>query len=442
MTPTRSLHRISPGIRRATLIVGAAIGLASTPGRSEGQWPQFGGARQDFKVECKGLAEEWPDDGPKKLWNRELGDGYSGIIVDGNVLYTMYRTKEDKEAVIALDASTGKTIWEYAYDCPVREGHVKEFGTGPRATPTLDGDRLYTAGVSGHLHCLDKKSGKALWSHDLWKEYEGTFLNHGFSTSPFIYKETVVMLVGGKGHAIVAFDKKDGKELWKKHDFGNSYATPKLINVDGEDQLACPMAAEVVGICAATGELRWSVEQKNQWGQNICQPTYDGKDHMLFISSVEPACSKGIRLTRSGEDTTAEEVWTNRKVRVHHSNAIRVDDCVFTSTGGDGPGLYFAVDAKTGDMKWRKRGFAKATSLYADGKFLVLDEDGKLGLVRATPEKFEILAQAKVLESQAWTVPTLVGTKGYLRDRKNIMSIELGRDAYASAANGGKGKRG
>lgn len=426
-------HRAGVVVLSAGLLFGSAVTASA-------QWPQFGGADQDFKVKCRSLADEWPDEGPKKVWSRELGDGYSGIAVDSGVLYTMHRTTDDKEAVIAIDAATGETKWEHKYDCPVKDGHVREFGVGPRATPTIDGDHIYTAGVSGKVHCLEKKSGKVVWSHDLWSDYEGTFLNHGYSTSPYIFKQSVIMLVGGKGHSVVAFDKRSGKELWKKHDYGNSYSTPKLIDVDGEAQLVCPMAAEVIGIDPNNGELKWSVEQKNQWGQNICQPTY-GKDHMLFISSVEPACSKGIRLNRKGSNTEAEEVWSNRKVRVHHSNAIRIDDCVYTSTGGDGPGLFFAVDARTGDMKWRKRGFAKATCIHADGKFILLDEDGKLGLVKATPEKFEILSQAQVLERVAWTVPTLVDTKLFLRDQKKIMALELARDAYVADA-GAKKARG
>lgn len=421
-------------VRRARLtlpIFVVGVFFQSLAPEARAQWPQWGGAHQDFKAECKGLADKWPDEGPRKVWSRDLGDGYSGIIADAGILYTMYRNGDDQEVVIALDAETGKTKWEHQYDAPPKPGHVTEFGTGPRATPTLDGERLYTIGVAGHMHCLDRKNGKVHWSHQLWDEYKGTFLMHGYSSSPYIYKNLVITLVGGEGHAVVAFDKLTGKEVWKMHDFGNSYATPKLIRVDGEDQLACFMGSEIIGIEPMTGDLKWRFEHKNQWSQNICPPIYDN-DHMLFISSPEPACSKGLRLTRKGDKTQVEEVWMNRKVRVHHSNAVRVGDSVYCSSG-DGPGLFFAVDAKSGDLKWRKRGFAKSTVLYADGKFILLDEDGKLGLVRATPEDFDILAQAQVLERVSWTVPTLIGTRLYLRDKKHMIALELGRDAYTAA---------
>ena len=193
------------------------------------------------------------------------------------------------------------------------------------------------------------------------------------------------------------------------------------------------MASEVIAINPKNGKLLWSFEHKNRWGQNICQPII-GDDHMVFITSVDTAGSKGLKLSKKDGKFEVEEVWANRKVAVHHSNAIRVGDYIYTSTGGQGPGLFFAVNAKTGDMAYRKRGFSKSTLLMAGDKFILLDEDGKLGLVEATPEKFDILAQAKVLDRVSWTVPTLVGAKLYLRDKKKLVALELGSKAYATAA--------
>ena len=139
---------------------------------------QFGGPKQDFKVKAKGLADEWPKDGPRKIWSRDIGVGYSGILHKSGRLYTMDR-QGDQEVVMALDAKTGSTIWEHKYDSPVNAKHEKRFNSGPRSTPLLVGKRLYTIGCSGKMHCLSAKSGKVRWSHDLWEEFEGsTFLNH------------------------------------------------------------------------------------------------------------------------------------------------------------------------------------------------------------------------------------------------------------------------
>ena len=218
-------------------------------------WTRWGGPSQDFRAPAEGIATSWPADGPEQLWTRELGDGYSTVLVDGGVLYTMYRT-EDQEAVIALDAKTGKTVWERRYDHDPDENHVSQFGTGPRATPLISGDLIYTIGVAGRMHCLDKTSGEIRWSHDLWgDEFGGNVLPHGYASSPIEYGDTVVALVGGEGKGIVAFDKKDGSIAWKSLDFGNSYSTPQVMTVDGEEQLVTFMAKHLIGVHPGNGEL-------------------------------------------------------------------------------------------------------------------------------------------------------------------------------------------
>ena len=124
----------------------------------DGEWTRFGGVRQDFIAEAEGLASEWPEGGPPQLWSRELGDGYSSILVDESRLYTMYRTG-GREAVICMQARNGRTIWEHRYDETPYDGHISRFGEGPRATPLISGDRIYAIGVAGMMHCLDKYTG-------------------------------------------------------------------------------------------------------------------------------------------------------------------------------------------------------------------------------------------------------------------------------------------
>jgi outer membrane protein assembly factor BamB len=423
--------KIRTSIVNQTILSVAIIASAAPAARA--QWAQWGGPHQDFKADCKGLAAEWPDDGPKKIWTQKLGQGYSAIVTDGDRLYTMYRADE-KEIVVALDAKSGERAWEYKYDAPVHEGHVVVFGTGPRATPLVYDNRVYAIGVAGKMNCLDCKTGKLIWSQDLWgDDFGGTFLNHGYASSPIGYKNLIIAMVGGKGHSIVAFDKKSGKIAWKKHDFENSYSTPKLVKVDGEDQLLCFMATEIAAIDPQTGDLQWSLPHENQWKQNITLPIWDEKDHLLFITSMGPG-SKGLKLTHNGKKTEVTEAWANKKVGVHHTNAIQVGDCVYTSTGGagGGPSLFYAVDIKTGKTKWKERGFSKANCLYADGKLIVLDEDGNLGLVEPSAEKFKIIAQTPLLSKVSWTVPTLVGTTLYIRDQNEVVALDLGKDGSAS----------
>ncbi|HPF39942.1 MAG TPA: PQQ-like beta-propeller repeat protein [Phycisphaerae bacterium] len=388
---------------------------------------QFGGPKQDFKVRARGLADSWPESGPKSLWERDLGVGYSGVIASQGALYTMYR-EGGNEVVICIDAKDGRTRWEFKYDAPIAEKHEHTFNDGPRATPLLYDGKLYTIGCNGKMYCLDPSSGDVRWFHDLWRDFDGSFLNHGYSSSPFGYKDTVIAMVGGEGHALVAFDMETGKVKWKRLDYTNSYSTPKLINVDGQDQLLCYMAKELVGVDPNDGTELWKYEIGNQWRQNITLPLW-GPDHILFISTNE-AGSRGLKLTQSGGKTKVEELWSNGKVKVHHSNAVRIGDHVYTSTGGLGsPGVFWAIDVKTGEVAWKERGFDKATCIYADGRFIVLDESGNLGLVTATPEMFRVHNKVAVLEpvgnSRTWTGPTLDGTTLYLRDTKKIKALDL-----------------
>src|SRR5579872_3353203 len=178
------------------------------------EWPQFGGPKGNFKSDATGLANSWPSTGPKVLWKRALGDGYSEISVDGNTIYTMYRALND-EVVLAAEADTGKTIWEYRYDARFRPGMGMENGSGPHATPLVTENGVYAIGILGNLICLDKKTGKKVWSHNLYSEFNGTLQDRGFAPSPVAYRGLVIMKVGGEGHSFVAFDQKTGAVAWR-----------------------------------------------------------------------------------------------------------------------------------------------------------------------------------------------------------------------------------
>ena len=241
----------STGIRRTRplLLITALAVTASSAARA--QWPQFGGPNRNFMVDVKGLADTWPEDGPKKIWHRELGDGYAEIAVDGGVLYTMYRTGEDEFAV-ALDAETGKTIWEHKTPSPFTE-LMAQFGPGPHTTPAVVGDKVYMIGTNAMLTCHDKKTGKVIWQHDLVKEFGAPIPGRGYGNSPIAYKNTLIVAVDrerkeeGKegekkedakpapeGQSLVAFSLADGKVVWKSADHEVSYASPILVNFQGE----------------------------------------------------------------------------------------------------------------------------------------------------------------------------------------------------------------
>src|SRR5579871_65710 len=388
------------------------------------EWPQFGGPHGNFTSSATGLASSWPATGPKVLWSRRLGDGYSAISIDGKTLFTMYRDLND-EIVLAADAVTGKTIWEYRYPARFRPGMGMENGSGPHATPLVTESGVYAIGIIGNLVCLSKKDGKLLWSHNLYSEFNGTPQDRGYAPSPVAYKGLVIMKVGGEGHSFVAFDQKTGAVVWRTvQKYENSPGTPVLINVDGQDQLVAMMSNEVVGIDPSNARVLWTFPHSTSWGLNISMPVW-GDDHLLFISSAYNGGSAVIRLTRQGDRTTPAEVWSSNRIRVHFSTIVRVGDYIYGSSGDFGPAPLTAVDVKTGKIAWQDRTFPKASFVYADGKFVVVDEDGNLALADFTPQGLKVLSRAALLHSNAWTAPTIVGTTLYVRDRKSMMAIDL-----------------
>lgn len=413
-------HRWAKG---SAILFLALFLLTTTAHAQSSDWAQWGGPQRNFKSEAKGLAATWPETGPRRLWQRELGDGYSAIAAEGGMLFTMYR-KGDNEVVIALDAATGKTVWEFSYAAPFSQDYDTSHGPGPHATPLVAGNLVFTSGATGKLHGLDKKTGKSLWSHDLMKEFHGTLRPNGYSCSPIAYKNQIVMMVGGQSSSLVAFNQKDGSVIWKKHDFKNSTSSPIIINVDGQDQLVAFMWGEVVGVDPVNGNLLWSHPHPVEYGLNTSTPVW-GADNLLFISSGYDGGSRVIKLTRAGEKTTVAELWAHRLMRVHFTNAIRVGDVVYGSSGDFGPAPFTALDIKTGKVLWRHRSFPRASFLMADNRFIILDEDGQLLLATATPEGLTVTSKAELLSNHSWTVPSLAGTRLYLRDRKNIMAVDL-----------------
>jgi outer membrane protein assembly factor BamB len=386
-------------------------------------WAQWGGPHRNFISETKGLAPSWPATGPRRLWDRKLGEGYSAIAVAGGMLFTMYR-KGDNEVAVALDAATGKTLWEYGYAAPFSPEYDMSNGPGPHATPLVSGNTVFTSGSTGKLHALDKKSGKVLWSHDLISEFHGTLRVNGYSCSPIAYKDTIVMMVGGPSSSLVAFNRKDGSIVWKKHDFKNSTSSPIIINVDGQDQLVAFMYGEIVGVDPNNGNLLWSHPHTTEFGLNTSTPVW-GPDNLLFMSSGYGGGSRVLKLSRAGDKTTVEEVWANGLMRIHFTNAIRIGDLIYGSSGVFGPAPFTAVNVKTGNVVWRHRSFPRASFLFADGRFIILDEDGHLLLATATAEGLTVTSKAELLKNKSWTVPSLSGTRLYVRDRENIIALDL-----------------
>jgi outer membrane protein assembly factor BamB len=409
--------------RREFLWLPLAASAATAPSGED--WPVWGGKNRDFIVNTSGLADSWPASGPKRIWARALGDGYSGIACENGVLYTAYRNP-GRETIVALSAATGQTIWEYSYSTVFTNSFAEKVGPGPYAMPQVMGDRLLTASSVGVIHSIDKRTGKPVWSHDLYREFHGSHLEFGYACHALPYKDTLIYMAGGQGDAALAFRQSDGGLVWKSLQFTNSYSSPLLIHVDGEEQVAAVGARTVFGFRPATGELLWSHPHETQYGLAVSTPAW-GPGNLLFVASAYGVGARVIELHQTRGKTTVKELWYDPHLELHIGTVIQRDGWVYISSGYNGPVLMSAVEMKTGKIGWRQRGFAKAQLLWADGKLILADEDGTLALCRATPEKFEVVSKFQVLENIAWTPPTLVGTRLYLRDRKTIVALDLGK---------------
>jgi len=424
--------------RRLILAIVIAAAMLDTPrvvrGASTTDWLQWGGPNRNFMVETAGLASSWPAGGPTRLWTRPLGEGHSAIVAGGGRIYTMYRPlgvlslvrRSQEEVVAALDAATGKTLWEFRYPAPL-DGLDFSQGAGPHATPLIAGNRLYATSTRRELFALDIATGQRVWSHDFMKEYGAPPLDRGYTCSPLLFNGTVIVTVGGPGQAVGAFNQQTGALVWRAGDFSVSPASPMLIDVDGQAQLVLFAGERVAGLDPASGRTLWSHPHRTDYGLNISTPVWSPADHLLFVSSAYGSGSRAIELRQTAGTTVVAEKWFNNRMRVHIGTVVHVGDLVLGASGDFGPSFLTAVNLKTGTIAWQDRSFSRAQLVYADGKLIILDEDGTLGLASVTPQGLKVLSRAEVLANVAWTPPTLAGTTLYVRDRKTIAAFALGQ---------------
>ncbi len=403
----------------AVLVWSMVLVTTSTGGAQESaQWPNWGGPRGDFRVDDAQVAERW-DAAPVTLWERYLGPGYSAIVSDGKALYTMYGG-DSSETVIAVDATDGSTLWAESYESD-HAGMNYEYGPGPHASPLIHGGRLVTVGSIGGLRAWDRVDGALLWTHDLRQDFGATIPNRGYASSPLAWKDTVLVMVGGEGKTVVAFDVATGEERWRGGDFVNGYSSPRIIERAGRSEFVVMTPADIVGMSPDNGDVLWTFPHPTNYGLNISMPSWDGTS--LFISS---AYGHGSRTVRFGRDNEPEEAWFNAAVRLHFGSAALIDGTVYLSSGDFGPSVLTAVSLADGEILWRDRTFAKAQLLTLDDRAIVLDEDGTLGLVRFSPQGLEVLGEHQVFDARSWTVPTLLGSSLYLRNERRMVAVDVG----------------
>jgi outer membrane protein assembly factor BamB len=383
-------------------------------------WPQFlGPARNGVSAET-GLLKTWPKDGPPVVWEREVGPGYSGVVISGGKLI-LFHQQEEEEVVEALEAATGKPVWKFNYDTHFHDTFGK--GDGPRSTPLVADDRVVTLGAEGRLHCLELKTGKKLWEHALADEYHPPQAFFGVGTSPLLEGDRVLVNVGGKGAGIVAFNLADGKEVWKATDQGASYSSPVAATIDGVRHAFFFTREGLVSLDPKDGAERFSKRWRSRINASVNAATPVLADNHLFLSA---SYGTGAIVLHVHKDKV-EEVWKgDASLSNHYDTSIYHDGFLYGIDGRQEQGAQLrCVEFKSGKVRWTQEGFGCASLLLADGRIVALTEDGDLVSFEPDPEGYREKSRARVLGKPCRAPLALADGKLYARDSKKLVCWNL-----------------
>lgn len=412
---------------RAFVTVFAAWAAAQVAAQLEAaDWPQFLGPQRNGVSTETGLLETWPEGGPKEVWRAPGGVGMSGLAIRDHKLITLVQ-REGKQWLVAHDARTGKPLWQVALASEYRN----PMGDGPRATPTIAGERVFAFTGQGVLAAVNFADGKLLWSHDLLDELDAEEADYGMACSPLVVGNLVVLTIGAPGATVAAFDVASGKLAWKAGDDPAGYSSPAILNVGGRAQIVASTGASVLGLAAKSGDVLWRYPFETNFHCNIAAPIAVGD--RIFISAGEDHGSVLLALKSEGPGFDVDEVWSSlgpRSVlRNEWQTSILLDGYLYgmDNVGGAGPITHLTcIKAGTGERAWQQVRFGKGNLIAADGKLFVSTMKGELVILQATPEKYEELGRAVVLKPTR-QAPALAGGLLYLRDDAEIVCLDVRR---------------
>jgi outer membrane protein assembly factor BamB len=403
----------------------SAILLA--PFAAADDWPAWHGPNRDAICRETGLLQDWPKSGPKLLWKiKTLGEGYSGPAIVGNVLYTM-GNREGKEWVLALDVGKeGKEIWASPIG-PVR--HDGGSYAGPRSTPTIDGDRLYTLGINGDLVCMSTKDGKIIWRHDLVKEFGGKIPGWGYSESVLVDGPLVICTPGQDKATMLAVNKTDGSVVWQAKVLwqpnlweGAAYSSPVKFAAGGVEQYVTLAQRGVIAVRASDGKFCWRWDHPANHVASI--PTCVPSRQTIFAASGYGAGGGLVEIQQTADGYKAKELYFVKHMQNWHGGVILLDGYLY----GSDDNQLTCLDHKTGGMKWSDRTCTKPSLLYADGRLYCRDEWGPISLVEAASKGFKLhgrFDQPDRSRKYAWPHLVIAGGRMYVRDQELLLCYEV-----------------
>ena len=383
----------------------------------EAEWPGFRGPNRDSAIDDVRINADWTTSPPVQLWRRPIGPGWSSFAVSGDVLYTQEQRGESEE-VTAYRVSTGQPVWRHRDQVRFWESNG---GPGPRATPTINNDRIYTFGATGILNALDADTGARLWSRNVATDAEKAVPMWGFASSPLVIDDLVVIAASGR---LAAYDAATGKRRWLGPPRPGSYSSPHLYNADGVQQIVLLSAAGVTSVSPADGTLLWEQEWDGG-GTTIVQPALTG-DGDLLINAIATSGGLGLRrlgVTHGSNGWNVTERWTSTGLKPYFNDFVVHKGHAF---GFDG-NILSCIDLSDGHRKWKggRYGNGQLVLLAGEDLLLVLSEEGELALVKATPDQFTEVARFKAIDGKTWNHPVLIRDTLLVRNGEEMAAFKL-----------------
>ncbi|MEN8228633.1 MAG: PQQ-binding-like beta-propeller repeat protein [Bacteroidota bacterium] len=375
------------------------------------EWPGFRGPLRNNSISGIEINTDWSTSPPEELWRQPVGPGCSSFAVHGSRIYTQEQ-RGDNEVVACYNLTDGEPVWRYAYEARFWDSHA---GAGPRSTPTLHNSRVYTIGATGILNVLDADDGTVVWSSNAASDANVKILEWGFSSSPLVVGDVVIVAISGK---LIAYDITTGNPLWFGPEEGESYSSPHLFTIDGVTQVVMMSETGAKSFQPADGKVLW---EHLIPGVRIVQPALlaDG-DLIIDAGNMKGLCRITVRL--ESDEWTIEERWRSNKLRPNFNDFVVHEGHAY---GFEGPNLA-CIEIEEGKRKWRRGRYGGQILLLADQDLLlVLTEKGELVLVEAIPDKLTELSHIQAIEGKTWNHPVLIGDILLVRNTEEMAAFRL-----------------
>lgn len=408
------------------ICIGTAFSTTTSIGGHD--WPQWRGVNRDGKLIEAGLLKTWPAEGLQLIWRTgNLGEGFSAVSVVGNRLYAM-GGKRDTNMIMAIDTEEGDILWSTQFGAAGLIGNSRSGNTfpGPRCTPTVDGDMIYAVDHHGQLICVTAADGSIQWRKHYVDDFGGSVPRWGFSESPLVDGDRVVVTPGGSKGAMVALNKRNGDVIWQSKEFTDEahYASIVAVEIDGIHQYVQLTGKNVVGISPEDGSVLWKAARKGRVAV-VPTPIVDG-NYAYVTSGYNIGCNLFKVVSNDGM-FSVEQIYENRNMTNQHGGVVKLDDYLYGYS--DGKGLV-CQNFMTGEIEWAERDkITKGAISFADGMLYFREErSGDMVLVEAVPTGYSEkgrFEQPDRAEEMAWPHPVIAHGKLYIRDQDNLFCFSV-----------------